>query len=356
MTAATPGPAPGAPRTRVYLTVDNECTQERVRGNVARPPLGHDLRIWGRFRNQEAELGVPLLLRELQRTGLAATFFVEALGARFFGEAEHRTLCQAIRDAGQDVQLHLHPVQLRPDWHSRGEPRLSDDIGAYEVERQVALLREGLGVLERCGIDRASLLAFRAGNYGAGNGTWRAMREVGLGVSSSLNLSYLDKNCRILLPVAANALFETEVEGVYELPVSNFVEAGGRYRHLEVTAASLWEMEHYLREARRLGVPEVTIVTHSFEFFFVDSVERARGRPNEVNIRRLRKLLEFLARSSGEFEVETVGALARRLRATPVRAPLRAGPIPRNPPVLRWARQFGQARKRLAAASPFLSF
>jgi hypothetical protein len=335
-------------RTRVYLTVDVECAEERLRDGRVQPCLGYDLRVWGRFRNQREELGVPLLLRELGRTGLAATFFVEALGAAYFGEDQLREVCRRLREAGQDVQLHAHPVQRRPDWHTRGEPRLPDDVAAYDVETQAALLREALDALERCGVDRAGVLAFRAGNYGAGNDTWRAMSATGLRVSSNLNLCYLAKNCRIRWPRPANALFATDAPGVWELPVSNFADGPGRFRHVEICAVSFPEMRHFLLEARRLGLTEVTIVTHSFEFLTIDSPARRLGRPNDVNVDRLRRLLDFLRERSDAFEVDTVGALARRL-ASGAEAAGGADEVPRGRTMLRWARHVEQGRKRLFA-------
>jgi hypothetical protein len=344
-----------SPRTRVYLTVDVECAEERVRGGRFQPSLDYDLRVWGRFANQPEDLGVPLLLRELGRYGFQATFFVEAFGSPYFGEAEFRELCRRLRDAGQDIQLHAHPIQRRPDWYTRNEPPAPDDIGAYDVDRQATLLREALDTLEASGVDRRSVLAFRAGNYGANNDTWEAMRSVGLRLSSNLNRCYAHRNCRIRWPRSVNALFKTDVDGVWELPISNFSEGPGRFRHAQLTAVSFAEMAHYLDEARRLGIPEVTIVTHSFEFFFVDSAANRLGRPNVVNIERLRRLLQLLHDRSDAFEVDTVGALASRLPASGRDGSGADDAVPEGRPLLRWARYVEQARKRLSSQPRSLS-
>jgi hypothetical protein len=337
--------------TRVYLTVDVECAEERLSGGKLRPPLGYDLRVWGRFANQRRELGLPLMLDELRRRGLTATFFVEPFGSSFFGADGLAEVCQAIVTAGQDVQLHTHPIQQRADWSSRGEQPLADQMAAYDVAGQRKLLSDGLSLLKVAGADPRALVAFRAGHFAANNDTWQAMREVGLSLSSNLNLCYLSRGCAIRWPRPANALFPA-ADGVWELPVSNFVEADGTYRHLQVTAISFGEMRHFLETAVRLRIPEVTVVTHCFEFFFLDSPAARMGHPNWINVHRFRQLLAFLADRRQDFQVETCGALGLRLRdAGPQGLPATAEsiPVPTGRRSLRYRRLAEQALKRVSA-------
>lgn len=334
-------------RTRVYITIDIECAEERGTGPGATPVQGWDVRVWGRFSNQRRELGIRLIMDELEAFGHKGTFFVEALGSRFFGLDGLRATCAALRTRGHDVQLHTHPVQMQADWRSRGEEPASDDIGAYPRDRQVELLREGLDRLEACGVPRAELVAFRAGNYGANNDTWSAMKDAGLVLSSNFNPCYFDKNCKMRAESAAAGLFEAR-PGVWELPISNMIERGGGHRHAQITAVSSAEMKDYLRQANALGLREVTIVTHSFELYHVDSIGERRGRVNRVNLGRMRELCRFLREQSEQFEVDTCGALGRRLRdgkesAAPVDA------MPRGRDVLKVRRLVEQAYKRFEA-------
>ena len=48
-------------RTRVYVTVDVECAEERSAGGRSLPALDYDARVWGRFRNQRQDLGIGLI-------------------------------------------------------------------------------------------------------------------------------------------------------------------------------------------------------------------------------------------------------------------------------------------------------
>ncbi len=342
--------ADGAPRrTRVYLTVDVECAEERVVGGQTQPPLGYDVRIWGRFANQKRALGLPLMMDELRDNGLRATFFVEPFGSAFFGAPGLAEVCQSLRAAGQDVQLHAHPIQRRADWRTRGETPAPDQMAAYPVADQRALLAEGKALLAGAGLEARSLVAFRAGHFAANNDTWQAMKQVGLCLSSNLNLCYLDRGCRIVWPTSANALFQA-AEGVWELPISNFLEPGGRYRHLQITAISFAEMRHFLEVARRLQIPEVTVVTHCFELFFLDSPDARRGHPNWINIHRFRQLCRFLRDRREDFEVETVGDLGTRLQGSQAAA---SDPASTTVPVgrmsLRYRRLAEQAVKRVTA-------
>jgi hypothetical protein len=335
-------------RTRVYLTVDIECAEERqLPGGRVKPALGYDLRIWGRFSNQPRDLGIDLIMNVLDRYGMKATFFTEALGASYFGEKELAEICQTIRANGHDVQLHCHPIQRRPDWKTRGELPPSDRMHDYPAAEQEAMLRAGLATLERCGVPRGDLLAFRAGGFAANNDTWTAMARAGLRLSSSYDLTYLDPEqggCRIAWPYEEAALFDTGA-GVFELPITSLRERNG-YRRLQVLAISAAEMRDALLQARALGLPEVCIVTHSFEYFYVDSIRELRGRPNWLNERRLEDLCAFLAERSDDFEVETVGALAKRLPFE--RAPDRLA-LPHSKSAFKVRRLIEQGVKRLEA-------
>ena len=319
-------------KTRVYITVDVECAEER---GADRPLQGYDVRVFGRFANQPTELGIDRLMRELEAQGLRGTFFTEALGSHTFGRAGLEAACRDMVRRGHDVQLHTHPIQRVADYRTRGQAPVADDIGAYDLPTQVALLREGVGILEACGVPK--IRAFRAGNFGANNDTWAAMAQAGLALSSNYNPCYFQKNCAMRFEGAGAGLFVAP-HGVWELPISTFTERGGGQRHVQITAISLGETLDYLEKARALGLREVTIVTHSFELCHIDSVSARLGRPNTVNLLRFRGLCEFLGRRRADFEVDTVGALASRLEAGEERAP--------TPPVTR--RPAGSLRRKLA--------
>ena len=232
-------------KTRVYLTVDVECAEERlVRGRI-QPPQGYDTQIWGSFRNQREELGIGRIMHELEAEGHAGTFFVETVGATHFGVQGLRDVCSALRGRGHDVQLHLHPILSRATFRSGGEPPVPDDIADYPVDEQAQMLRDGVSQLVAAGIPRDEIRAYRAGNFGASNETWRAMKQAGLTLSSNYNPCYFEKGCRMRWDRAEAGLFRTSEEGVWELPISCVREPGGGMRHMQITAMSLDEMQAF---------------------------------------------------------------------------------------------------------------
>jgi hypothetical protein len=213
---------------------------------------------------------------------------------------------------GHDVQLHTHPRQIVANYRTLGEIAASDDIGTYSVDEQTEMLRKGVAILERCGAPKNSVLAFRAGNFGASTSTWDAVARAGLVVDSSFNPCYFEKNCKMRFDGASAGLFQAH--GVWELPITTFVETNGSHRHAQITAISRAETRNLLESAHAAGLTEVTIVTHSFELYHLDSIAGRTGRPSSVNVVRLRSLARFLAENRDRFEVDTVGALARRIR------------------------------------------
>jgi len=339
-------------KMRVYITVDVEGAEERVVRGRQLPPQGYDLRVWCRFRNQRRDLGIDLLMRELEACNLQGTFFVEALGAHYFGRERLADVCHAIRARGHDVQLHTHPIQRNAAFRSKLDAPAPDDVAAYDVATQAALLREGIDILAECGVPRGDIVGFRAGNFGASNDTWEAMRLAGLVVSSNYNPCYFGKNCRMRHPKARPGLFEA-IPGVFELPISTFEETRSP-RHLQITAISSDEMIDALRSLDAAGVREACIVTHSFELCHIDSVFEKRGRVSSINLHRFRTLCRFLRDNAGDFEVDTVGALGARLRSGEERvAETPTIRSPRGKPALRVKRLVEQAYKRIEARLPF---
>lgn len=301
-------------KTKVYITVDTECREERILKGKFFPSAGYELRIWGKFRNQKRELGIKLIMDTLEHYNFRASFYLDPFSAKSLGIDGLKLICDELLQRGHDVQLHAHPIQQSMNLISDKSQPISDKIYDYSLDEQTSLLHEGIDILNSCGVPANSLNSFRAGHFSANNDTWKAMKEANLTLSSNYNYSYLDKSCRIKWKNDNRGLFDTG-EGIYELPITNFLEQNGSYRHLQIAAISAKEMQELLRQAHRNGYSEVTILTHSFEHYFIDSVSEQTGRINRINYGRLSKLASFLYENDDKFEVETVGELGKSILA-----------------------------------------
>ncbi len=300
-------------KTRVYITIDVEGREERMLGGEILPAAGYDLRVWCRYKNQSQDLGIDLIMRELETYGFKGTFYVDPIGSYSFGIDELAKICEEIQKRNHDLQLHLHPIQREARWWSLKKSAACDNMAEYSLDEQVSLIEEGCAILSRCGVPRQNVISLRAGHYAADGNTWRAMAKCGLRISSNHNYCHIKKGrCRLEWPDDVASLFQTDV-GVWELPISNFIESRGDYRHFQITAISLDEMQDILLQAAKSELSHVTIVTHSFELAHLDSVPHKRGRLNGVNLRRLRGLAKFLAHHQDIFQVETVKELGQRI-------------------------------------------
>ncbi|TQF00116.1 MAG: polysaccharide deacetylase [Spiribacter salinus] len=243
--------------------------------------------------------GLPYQLELLEAHGLRGVFFVEPLFASVLGLSALEEVVGLIREAGQDVQLHLHP-----EWLGRaGDPRLPGphrlSMHELDVQRQTELLRLGAEWLESCGAE--SVTAFRAGSFGADRSTLLAVAKAGLKLDSSQSLA---SPRRAIDPDFPEDIGMT-TEHVLELPLTTYRDVVGARRPLQLGSAGWTEMRQVLEgcagESRRTAV----ILSHSAEL-----LDGSRQRADRVVIRRLHRLCRFLERRREQFPtVDTEGAL-----------------------------------------------
>ena len=93
--------------TRVLITVDTELVWRHHEAGLS----------WqDNFARsfEAAGVGVPHQLRLLAEHALKACFFVDPMPALVHGLDPVRRMVEPILEAGQEVQLHLHPFWARP--------------------------------------------------------------------------------------------------------------------------------------------------------------------------------------------------------------------------------------------------
>jgi len=275
--------------TNVLLTIDTELIW---RSNVERASWQD---MFARSYDP-AGVGVPYQLRKLAEHRLKAVFFVDPMPALHFGIEPVKRMIGPILDAGQSVELHLHP-----QWASLedGKPTRSFELIDYSEAEQRDLLERGIALLMEAGAPRP--IAFRAGSYAANDATLRALSSLGMRYDSSHNGSAHPWPSIISLPIAA--IVPVIHEGLTEIPVTTIGEPAG-LRHMQICALSYSEMGAALRHAADQAHPVVTIVGHSFEL-----AARNGRRANRVHLGRFDKLCAFLGQNREEMPTCTFADL-----------------------------------------------
>jgi hypothetical protein len=196
-----------------------------------------------------------------------------------------------IRDAGQEIQLHLHP-----EWTDEIEPPpLPEPTGKrqhlrnYSLEEQIVLLGLGARLLEDAGAPKPT--AFRAGNFGANRDTFTALGANGIRYDSSVNATKPDSVPDLRDEIDVFRI--SEIGGVCSCPMSVFRDGVGNLRHAQVGACSNRELERAIDHAYKLGWRHFVALSHSFEMLKVGS-----SNPDWIVVNRFRRLCEFLGHRS----------------------------------------------------------
>jgi hypothetical protein len=274
----------------VHLTFDIEVWCNDWKRLDERFPAAFQRYVFG--RSPQGDYALPKTLEMLDRHSLAAVFFVEPLFAARFGLEHLATIVELIRDAGQDVQLHLHP-----EWVDElAEPPIENHhtkrqhLCFYTQDEQRALIAFGAQLLQRAGALRPT--AFRAGSFACNRATFAALRDNNILIDSSLN-ECTDVSGADLRAEGVHAMTGS-IEGVHSVPVSVFVDGLGRRRSAQVNGSGYSELVGAMDAAERAGDTEFVIVSHNFEMLKPGSNE-----PDPVVVRRFESLCKYLSGHRG---------------------------------------------------------
>lgn len=231
---------------------------------------------------------LPKTLEMLNDHGLKGVFFVEPLFAAHFGVEPLAEIVSLIREAGQEVQLHLHP-----EWQDEAKtPLIENHAGKrqhlfmYDVDEQTALIGHGLRLLREAGAD--SITAFRAGSFACNADTFTALARNGIRYDSSLNLT-MDHSGGGLGQEARRPGSHL-IGNVLELPLT-ISKAGQGWRHMQIGACSFDEMKDALQRSRESGWRYFNVLSHNFEMLVPGA-----GKPDRIVVKRFGRLCDFLER------------------------------------------------------------
>jgi hypothetical protein len=243
------------------------------------------------------EVGLAFQLNTFREYGLKATFFVESLFADAVGLTLLKEIVQRIHEAGQEVQLHLHPEWLawteQPCVPSNGR----ETMGEFSESEQCKLIRRGLDNLRLAGAENVN--AFRAGDYAATAATLRSLHSNGITFDTSMNRCYANS-----LPECSairEATLPFNLEGVWEVPIAYWRASPFGFRHAQFVSSSLAELKAALVFAYQQQWPTFVIVSHTFELLSRRRQCPHRPRADPVVVKRFVKLCQFLSRHADKF-------------------------------------------------------
>jgi hypothetical protein len=289
-------------KLRVYFTIDTETSMGGAWTNGASRPLAVARTIFGEVNSRS--YGVPLIMDLLEERGFIGTFFVEVFCSYLLGAEEVAPVFRSIQGRGHDVQLHLHPVHRFYRDFLQGRPRREKDLMfQFPLAEQIELIRDGVELFKQ--FAGRPPRAYRAGCYGASELTLKALRENGILIDSSYNLSFLDKTCGFQTrPLNAPQC----MEGVHEFPVTNFISGPSQgYKPLEISAVSVSEILSTIRSLQKSDCRDVVLVFHSFSFLKRRGIRFEKACPDRIVIHRFRKLCLELWKMRDEVEVAALG-------------------------------------------------
>lgn len=279
---------------KVYLSFDIEVWCDGWDRLDEAFPAAFERYVYG--RSSHGAYALPKTLEILNQHGLHGVFFVEPLFATRFGQKYLDLVVGLIRDAGQEVQLHLHP-----EWTNESlQPLIPDctekrqHLSYYTLDEQTALIAHGRRMLEAAGSGQIS--AFRSGSFAANADTFEALRRNGITLDSSLNRCHAVSAPDILAGHDLDAAFG--VAGVTTYPVTVFRDGFGKDRPAQVGACSFAEMRDALCSAREAKAEHFVIVSHNFEMLKLNGTA-----PDWTVVKRFAQLCEFLAKHAQSFEV-----------------------------------------------------
>lgn len=280
----------------VFLTFDIEIWCNGWNDLDRAFPTSFERYIYG--HSAHGDYALPQTLAILNRHRLKGVFFVEPLFATRFGVAHLEVIVQLIREAGHEIQLHLHP-----EWTDEALTPLIDNcqikrqhLSYYTLDEQTALIAHGQQLLESAG--SGSIRAFRSGSFAANRDTYEALRRNGIMLDTSLNRCHA-----VSAPDLRNEHTFDEaflVQDVTTLPVTVLKDGFGQDRPAQIGACGFSEMREALVSACKTGTRDFVVVSHNFEMLKPGSAE-----PDWFVVKRFERLCDFLASHPEQFQVRS---------------------------------------------------
>lgn len=241
-------------------------------------------------RSKHGQYALPETLEILDRHKLRGVFFVEPLFAARFGVEHLAHIVELIKQAGQEIQLHLHP-----EWTDEARdpllPKIThkrQHLSYYDADEQHLLIQHGLRLMQEAGV--TDINAFRAGSFACNSDTFGAIIANGLRFDSSINPTVQISDPGHVRDARAGYCEPFAFEGLSLYPMSVFRDGFGRLRHAQIGACSASELAQAMQRAREIDWDTFILLSHNFELMIPDRCE-----PDHTVVKRFKQICRFLS-------------------------------------------------------------
>ena len=284
--------------TQICISIDTEFS---IAGHIDNPttyqPVAEPA-VYGVVNGKEESLG--FLLETFDRYDITASFFVECANYFFFGDEPMQSVINRLQAADQDIQLHVHTIWLYfnkdPQWGTF--PR-HDDCAGQSFDELHRAFSACVAVFERWTGHKP--LALRTGSLRADENVYEVMQALGIPMASNIAMGVFQPESQLLNHYSGRH----RIHGVMELPVFSYQDSRlpGRShtKSLQITSCSWPELKHLLWKARKLGVENIVLLTHPFEYIKKSDFQYRKLIRNRVNQNRLQKLCAFIQSHPDDF-------------------------------------------------------
>ena len=262
----------------VIITVDAENPQTDYRNGLVIENLIDPV-----IENQN--YGVSKLATIFEKYSAKGVFFMNTSEKNIFNESSYRNICSSLSKRGHEIAIHSHPEWVVND--SR--------VHMWELN-----FKEQLSVLNEMKEDITNWtgiapISHRAGAYGLNLDTFKALKELGIKIDSSLFAEH--SNCKVQLTynnvLKINDLLEVPVTGFHKIKRISFFGIKIPFKRLfiktDIETCDLNELKWFLDECIKNNFKIFNLFMHSYSLFNIKNLPDISKNLNE------KKLSSFLS-------------------------------------------------------------
>lgn len=255
--------------------------------------------------------GIRYILKMLAYYNVQATWYLSIFEECIFGKKLMAEICDLLKKHNQDIQLHTHPV-----WLMDNEERKRVHMHQYALDEQIYIIDKGIKDIYELTGERP--IAHRAGGYGVNRDTFKAMKECGIKIDSSI--FYKERDCKVQTSGIKNKV--ADFMGITEMPVSIYkkhinhlckMENFSSTSKIDINWTNADEIINIFKDGMKNGCGYLNLFMHSGSFYGfyrgqgLNSIEDVANR-NDDAARKFHKVMRYIMKTP-EIEVVTVPKL-----------------------------------------------